>query len=318
MPGGRLTHEDRRLIAGWLAEGLGYAEMARRLSRPTSTITREVGRNGGPGGYLADQAQETTARRARRGERARAGRQGEPGGFAREFVEEFAVLLSGTGLPRMPSRVFVCLLTADGESLTSAELVHRLRVSPASVSKAIGYLETMDLVRRAPDPGGRRERYLIDDDVWLRAWRADTGAHADVAAATRRGAEIFGPGSPAAIRLHRMGRFFDRLSAHMDGGGLTEALVSDALTLLAALLHAGPLTTDALTAALNWPAERTAAALEALAHHPAIAGPLTLEHPAPGTYAVTPKPDLLTGAQREALDEVRRSHAPASPAGRRE
>ena len=48
MPGGRLTQEDRRRIAAWLAEGLSHAEIGRRLSRPTSTITREVSRNRGP------------------------------------------------------------------------------------------------------------------------------------------------------------------------------------------------------------------------------------------------------------------------------
>ncbi|MEV4086954.1 helix-turn-helix domain-containing protein, partial [Nonomuraea fuscirosea] len=63
MPGGRLTHDDRRRIASWLAEGLGYAEIARRLGRPTSTISREVARNRAPGGYLADRAPPGAGRR---------------------------------------------------------------------------------------------------------------------------------------------------------------------------------------------------------------------------------------------------------------
>src|SRR6516225_6505014 len=66
MPGGRLTQEDRRQIAAWLADGLSHAEIGRRLSRPTSTITREVNRNRGPAGYQADQAQRSTRQRARR------------------------------------------------------------------------------------------------------------------------------------------------------------------------------------------------------------------------------------------------------------
>ncbi|MBO1416423.1 helix-turn-helix domain-containing protein, partial [Streptomyces sp. FH025] len=48
MPGGRLTQQDRRRIATGLAEGLGYGEIARGLGRPTSTVTREIARNGGP------------------------------------------------------------------------------------------------------------------------------------------------------------------------------------------------------------------------------------------------------------------------------
>ncbi|GAA2914172.1 hypothetical protein GCM10020221_07340 [Streptomyces thioluteus] len=47
-----------------------------------------------------------------------------------------------------------CLSITDSGSLTSADLVRRLRVSPASVSKAIAYLEGQDLVRRERD--GRR------------------------------------------------------------------------------------------------------------------------------------------------------------------
>ncbi|MFD1934509.1 helix-turn-helix domain-containing protein [Nonomuraea mangrovi] len=66
MPGGRLTHDDRRQIAIWMVEGLGYAEIARRLGRPTSTISREVARNSAPGGYLADRAQQAAGQRARR------------------------------------------------------------------------------------------------------------------------------------------------------------------------------------------------------------------------------------------------------------
>ncbi|NUR92305.1 MAG: helix-turn-helix domain-containing protein, partial [Nonomuraea sp.] len=66
MPGARLTHDERRRIADGLAEGLGYAEIARRLARPTSTISREVGRNGGSYGYRADPAQKATGERARR------------------------------------------------------------------------------------------------------------------------------------------------------------------------------------------------------------------------------------------------------------
>jgi IS30 family transposase len=42
MQGGGLTRQDRRQIALGPAEGLAYAEIARGLDRPTSTIAREV------------------------------------------------------------------------------------------------------------------------------------------------------------------------------------------------------------------------------------------------------------------------------------
>lgn len=305
MPGGRLTHEDRRRIAAWLADGLGYAEIGRQLGRPTSTISREVARNGAPGDYLADHAQQAAGDRARR----RTPRPTEPPAdgqateVVRGFVDHFATLLAATGLPRMIARVFVCLLTADPGGLTAADLVRRLQVSPASVSKSIAYLETMELVMRQPDPGGRRERYAIDDDVWLRAWQADTSAHGEIATAARRGIEIFGADTVAGARLATMGQFFGRLSDHMSGSTLAETVVYDALTVLAALVHAGrPLTLDTLATALDWPRDRAADALDAIQHQPAIADPLALRAIDPETYTVIARPDRLSSAQRQALE----------------
>ncbi|MBB4914946.1 helix-turn-helix domain-containing protein [Streptosporangium saharense] len=304
MPESRLTHEDRRRIAVWLAEGLGYAEIARRLGRPTSTISREVARNGAADGYLADHAQRATGRRARRRGPVRTAASSAGAREAesvRGFVDRFATLLAGTGLPRMPARVFACLLTSDVEGLTSADLVHRLQVSPASVSKAIGYLEAIELVRRARN-FGRRERYVVGDDVWLRAFKADTGAHAEVAAAARHGIEIFGADTPAGVRLGRTARFFTWISEQMNDSGLTDAVARDALTALAALVYAArPLTVDELAAALDWPVPRTADALDAIGRRPALSDPLTVEQTGRGVFAVAPRPDRLSPAQRDAL-----------------
>lgn len=306
MPGGRLTHDDRRQIAEWLADGLGYAEIGRRLGRPTSTISREVARCAVPGGYLPDHAQQAADHRARRRKPVRPAEpasDGQPTEAARGFVDRFATLLAATGLPRMTARVFVCLLTADGGGLTAADLVRRLRVSPASVSKSIGQLEAMDLVARRLDPGRRRERYLIDDDVWLRAWQADTGAHGEIATAAQRGIEIFGAGTTAGARLGRMGQFFARLSEQMGGSALAETAAPDALTVLAALVHAGrPLTLGTLATALGWPLQRATAALDTIRRRPAIADPLALRAIGTETYALSARPDRLSAAQRQGLD----------------
>lgn len=66
MPGGRLTQQECQQIALGLADGLAYAEIARRLGRPTSTVTREVLRNGCPTSYRADLAHRATEHRAHR------------------------------------------------------------------------------------------------------------------------------------------------------------------------------------------------------------------------------------------------------------
>jgi DNA-binding transcriptional ArsR family regulator len=217
MPGGRLTQEDRRRIATWLAEGLSHAEIGRRLSRPTSTITREVNRNRGPAGYQADQAQQATRQRARRHPTAPApavaaadprpdGR--DPAAFG-QFEQRFTEALVQMGMPRMICRVLTCLMTTDSGSMTSAELVLRLRVSAASISKAIGVLEDQQLVRRERD--GRRERYVVDDDVWYRASIASGLTNNAFAEAALDGAEILGPDTPAGARLADSGRFLKYL-----------------------------------------------------------------------------------------------------------
>ncbi len=315
MPGARLTHEDRGRIAAWLADGLGYAEIGRRLGRPTSTISREVARNGTPGAYLPEHAQQAAGHRARRRKPrpSEATTDGQSTEVVRGFVDQFATLLAATGLPRMSARVFVCLLTADSTGLTAAELVRRLQVSPASVSKSIGYLEAMDLVVRRLDPGGRRERYVIDDDVWLRAWQADTSAHGEIAVAAQQGIEIFGADTTAGVRLGKMGQFFARLSQQMSGSTLAEPVVYDALTVLAALVHAGrPLTLTTLATALDWPQDRLTAALDAVQRHPAIPDPLALRTIEPQTYTITTRPDRLSPAQRQAIEDVSHTRHGAS------
>jgi predicted transcriptional regulator len=300
MPGGRLTHEDRQQIATWLSDGLGYAEIGRRLGRPTSTISREVARNG-IGDYIAEHAQQAAGQRARRRRPPRTVEQAteQQSETVRDFVDQFAVLLAATGLPRMTARVFSCLLVADAGGLTSADLVRRLQVSPASVSKSISYLEDMKLVARQPDPGGRRERYFIYDDVWLRAWQADTGAHGEIAAAAQRGIELFGAETTAGTRLARMGQFFGRLSEQMSGSTLAEATVCDALTMLAALVEADrPITDEELARALEWPLARAMDALDAIEHNPAIGDPLALNAVGLGMYYVNTRTDRLSPTQR--------------------
>jgi predicted transcriptional regulator len=208
MPGGRLTNEDRQHIAAWLAEGLGYAEIGRRLGRPASTIMREVTRNGGPDDYGADRAQEATRHRARRHKQAQPPAPPVPdSGHGRDpqavqdFTESFTALLVQQGLPRMEARVLACLYITDSGALTAADLVQRLRVSPASVSHAVAFLEQQGMLRRERVPGGRRERYVMDDEIWLRSILASVQTNQALVAASQRGAEILGTTTPAGARF---------------------------------------------------------------------------------------------------------------------
>jgi DNA-binding transcriptional ArsR family regulator len=215
MPGGRLTQQERRQIGLGLADGLPYAEIARRLDRPTSTVTREVLRNGGPTAYRADLAHHATERRAQRrrqptpkGSPALPQAHGRDAEAVREYEETFTALLMQSGLPRMMARVLTCLYTTDAGSLTAAELVQRLQVSAASVSKAITFLEGQGLVRRERDDR-RRERYVADNDVWYQSMIAAARGNAQLAETARQGVGILGRDTPAAVRLEKIARFVD-------------------------------------------------------------------------------------------------------------
>ncbi|PZG08743.1 GbsR/MarR family transcriptional regulator [Nonomuraea aridisoli] len=224
MPGGRLTYQDRQDIAAGLAEGLTYTEIAKRLQRPISTITREVTRNGGADDYQAIRAHQATESRARRRKQAPApapappaatGVPGRDPQAVHALEERFTAVMIATGLSRMTARVLTCLYTTDSGSLTAAELVQRLQVSPASISKAIGELEQQELIRRERDPRRRRDRYVIDPDVWYRAWLVSARQNATMADLARDGAEILDPTTPAGARLQDMSQFFEHVSQNL-------------------------------------------------------------------------------------------------------
>ncbi|MEU3725659.1 helix-turn-helix domain-containing protein [Streptomyces sp. NPDC031705] len=218
MPGGRLTPQERQQIALGVADGLAYAEIARRLDRPTSTVTREVMRNGGPAGYRADLAQRATEHRThRRKQAAPRGPQASPPAHGRDpeavraYEEMFTTVLMQSGLPKMTARVLVSLYTADSGTLTASELVQRLQVSPGSISKAVALLEGQGLIRRERDQR-RRERYVVDDDVWYESMMASARSTALLAETARKGVNVLGRNTPAATRLENIGRFVDFVS----------------------------------------------------------------------------------------------------------
>ncbi|WP_069164603.1 GbsR/MarR family transcriptional regulator [Nocardia altamirensis] len=217
MPGGRLTKEDRRQIAEGLREGLGYAEIARRMARPTSTVSREVSRNGGPNRYRPERAQLATVQRARR-RRApvQAPQPAEADDAAvREFSEQFIKLLVRTGLPRSSGAVLAELYLADGGSRTAAELVQRLQVSAATVSTAVNQLETQGLIRRERQANSRREHYIVDEHAWVRATLTSAQQVYDLAEIARRGAEMLGVDTPAGARAHNTSHFLEFVGRDM-------------------------------------------------------------------------------------------------------
>ncbi|MGN9793015.1 helix-turn-helix domain-containing protein [Streptomyces sp. OZ13] len=218
MPGGRLTQQERQQIALGLADGLAYAEIARRLDRPTSTITREVMRNGGPTAYRADLAHRATEHRAhRRRQAAPRGAEAPPQAHGRDaeavraYEETFTTVMMQSGMPKMMARVMTALSLTDTGSLTASELVRRLDVSPASVSKAIAFLDSQGMVRRERDER-RRERYVIDDDIMYQSMLASARSMNQIVRTAQQGAGILGPHTPAGVRLENIARFLDFVS----------------------------------------------------------------------------------------------------------
>ncbi|MFG1650263.1 helix-turn-helix domain-containing protein [Micromonospora sp. NPDC049275] len=240
MPGGRLTQQERQQIALGLADSLPYAEIARRLDRPTSTVTREVLRNGGPNAYRADLAHRATERRARR--RAPASTRaaesapqphGRDAEAVAEYAETFTTVLMASGLNKMSARVLTCLFTTDTGSLTASELAQRLQVSPASISKSVAFLESQTLVRRERDER-RRDRYVVDNELFYQATIASARANDRVVETARQGAAVLGPHTPAGARLENIARFLDFMSE-----SITRA-AEQAREVLHARLEAGP------------------------------------------------------------------------------
>ncbi|MER8236677.1 helix-turn-helix domain-containing protein [Streptomyces sp. NPDC094049] len=214
MPGDRLTLQDRQQIAAGLREGLTYAAVGRRIGRPTSTVTREVMRNGGPRAYHAEAAHQLGAGHAcqRRNPAPVTSPGGaDLGGRDPRIVEEVGAqsveLMIQAGLPQMMAKVLAALFTTDGGSLTSVDLVRRLRVSPASVSKAIGYLENQALIKRERDPRSRAERYVIEDDAVFTSIMAGARNQIRIAEACTAGARKLGVATPAGARLENTSQF---------------------------------------------------------------------------------------------------------------
>ncbi|MEU9461195.1 helix-turn-helix domain-containing protein [Streptomyces sp. NPDC048312] len=207
-----MTEQDRQRIAAGIADGLSYSEIARRLDRPPSTISREIARNGGSGGYRPQQAHRATSLRARRGTPAPPRAAASPDDTVGEEIIEAAVR---AGLPRMMARVHMDLLLSEEGRRTAAELTRRLNVSPASVSLAVNYLVQHGYVRRERDPQRRRDVYVIDDEAWYQSVVLSARQTLETARSAMTMAEASGPDSPVGQRMAKAGAFLERVSLDM-------------------------------------------------------------------------------------------------------
>jgi DNA-binding transcriptional regulator GbsR (MarR family) len=162
-----------------------------------------------------DDRETRVAGRAREAGQARQAPGARDSTAVRQFIQRFASLLADAGMPRMPARIFVALLTADTSRLTAEELAGLLKVSPAAVSGGVRYLIQVGLVSRETEPGSRRHVYVMPDNVWHEVLRVRDGIMMRWADAMRGGAEVLGAGTPAGTRLAESAMYFEFVSQEL-------------------------------------------------------------------------------------------------------
>ncbi len=131
------------------------------------------------------------------------------------FVERFAAALNQSGFPRMPARVFAALIASESGTLTAAELAALLKVSPAAISGAVGYLVQVNLASRETEPGSRREHYRVNNEVWYEAIASKDRTLEQCERSLREGFEAVGRHTPAGERIAETIAFLEFLQAEL-------------------------------------------------------------------------------------------------------
>ena len=125
-----------------------------------------------------------------------------------EVMEHSAAVLTAAGFPRMPARALMALTVTESPGLTAAELAERLEVSPAAVSGAVRYLQTLGIIRRLAQTGSRRDRYELPSD-WYALMVRNSPIYGVLADQAEAGLAAVGdPDSPATERLRDMAGFY--------------------------------------------------------------------------------------------------------------
>lgn len=127
------------------------------------------------------------------------------------FIERFALDLTASGMSRMPARVFAGLMVTESGELTAAEIAEQLRISPASVSNAVRYLEQIGLIVRDREPGSRRDHYRVDHEIWHQVFSRRDDLLTSWAARMSEGIDLVGADSAAGERLAETRDFFEFL-----------------------------------------------------------------------------------------------------------
>jgi predicted transcriptional regulator len=133
------------------------------------------------------------------------------------FIERYAAVLTESGFPRMPARIFVALLASERGRLTAAELAEVLHSSPAAISGGVRFLTQNFLATREREPGSRRDVYVVHDDALMESTVNRTPLVARWAVHLRDGLDAVGPDSDAGRRVAMNLAFAEFVLDEMDG-----------------------------------------------------------------------------------------------------
>jgi DNA-binding transcriptional regulator GbsR (MarR family) len=81
-------------------------------------------------------------------------------------LDHLSLTLEGAGFPRSMARVYSALMLAEGEGLSTSELMETLGISKASITNSMQLLLSVDLVQRYRVRGSREAHYRILKDKW--------------------------------------------------------------------------------------------------------------------------------------------------------
>jgi predicted transcriptional regulator len=129
-----------------------------------------------------------------------------------QFAEDLGTWFERLGSTRMVGRVWGCLLTAEEELLSAAEIGRRVGASAGSISSATRDLIAFGIVERRRVPGDRKDYFAIRDGSYLELVRRRFQAITETARLGERGLHEFADRPAAVVRFQEMHDFYDWLA----------------------------------------------------------------------------------------------------------
>jgi DNA-binding transcriptional regulator GbsR (MarR family) len=119
------------------------------------------------------------------------------------MVDRLALTLEGSGFPKAMAKVYAALMMAEGEGLSTSELMEEVHTSKASITSAMQFLTNVDLVERYSVRGSREAHYRVLKGRWGPIMERKLGGIASIRQTTEEALQIAGT-KAARERLEEM------------------------------------------------------------------------------------------------------------------